>query len=85
MDSRVYGSISFVDGTSLKLTWEKQEGDPATFAGKVKKALEKDRFMFEADGGLMIIPVQNIKYIRISPGPTTLPKDMVIQGATIVG
>ncbi len=85
MGSQVSGATHFVDGTNLKLTWEGQESDPTTFIGKVRNAIEKDRFVFEADGDLMIIPVQNIKYFKISPGPKALPTDMVIQGASIVG
>ena len=85
MDNQVCGTIHFVDGTSLKLAWEKKEDDPTTIVGKVRKAIEKDRFIFEADGDLMIIPVQNIKYLRLTPVPEALPKDLVIQGASIVG
>jgi hypothetical protein len=84
MGNNVYGSIYFVDGTSLKLSWERQESDPSTFIGKVRNAIEKDRFIFETDGDLMIIPVQNIKYLKLSPSPKALPKDLVIKGASIV-
>ena len=52
---------------------------------KMRKAIEQDRFVFEADGDLLLIPVQNIKYLQITPLPQPLPKDIVIRGASIVG
>lgn len=85
MSDQVNGTIEFIDGTSLKLVWGRAEvGDPATFMSRVKKAVEKDRFMFEIGGDLMIIPVQSIKHIRLSPSPQAMPKDMMIPGASII-
>lgn len=86
MDQKVRGTIHFVDGTSLKLEWKRNdERDPVTIVSEVRRAIEKDRFIFETNGELILIPVQNIKYLNLSPTPKALPKDMIIQGATIVG
>jgi hypothetical protein len=84
MDTKVCGTLHFVDGTSLKLAWERKEDDPTEIITKVRKAIEKDRFIFEVDGDLILIPVQNIKYFRLTPVPKALPKDLVIRGASII-
>ena len=84
MGNQVCGTIHFVDGTSLKLAWEIKGNDPVTIISKLRKGIEKDRFIFETDGDLMIFPVQNIKYFRLTPAPEALPEDLVIPGASIV-
>jgi hypothetical protein len=50
----------------------------------VRKALEMDRFYFEVDGNLMIIPIQNVRYLSFSPLPAALPKDLIIRNASMV-
>ena len=86
MKNEVVVAIHYIDGTSLKLRFQANanEDDHLTMIAKVRKALEMDRFYFEADGNLMIIPIQNIKYLSFAPLPTALPKDLVIRSASIV-
>jgi hypothetical protein len=84
MKDTVYGTIYFMDKTSLSLRWPRQAGsDHIEIAAMVKKALEADRIMAEVDGSLLIIPVRNIKYIKVSPAPPKLPKGVLL-GAEIV-
>ncbi len=84
MKESVYGTIYFMDKTSISLKWPRQAGnDPIEIASTVKKALESERILAEVDGSLLIIPVRNIKYIKVSPAPPKLPKGVLL-GAEIV-
>jgi hypothetical protein len=70
--------IHFMDGSKIVFQYPKQAGeDPATIASNVRKALESDKIVLEAQGDLMIIPVRNIKYIQVSPAPDELPKGVL--------
>jgi hypothetical protein len=84
MKTKVVLSIHYIDGTILKVKWDENNDDPTTTIARVRKALEMDRFYFETDGNLMIIPLQNIRYLSFSPLPAALPKDLVIRNASIV-
>jgi hypothetical protein len=78
------GTIHFMDGTKLSLRWPRQAGTgEAIVAANIRKALEADRILAEIDGALLVIPVHNIKYIKISPSPKTLPHG-VFYGVEIV-
>ena len=83
MAENVQAIIHFIDGTSLKLAWPRQELEPLNIVKAVRKAIEADRLVLEAGGDLILVPVQNIKYIHVTPGPITLPKDGVIRNVTI--
>ena len=66
--------VHFMDGTKIVFRRRKDEGlDTATIAANVKKALDKDKIVVEADGSLIVIPVRNIKYIQVTPSPDALP------------
>jgi hypothetical protein len=72
-----------MDGTKISLSWPRVEGDPATIASKVRSALEGDRLKVDVGGHFLLIPIQSIKYIQLTPGPQVLP-DGVVKGAQIV-
>lgn len=84
MKTKIILSIHYIDGTILKLKWDENDDDASTKIARVRKALEMDRFYFEADGNLMIMPMQNIRHLSFSPMPAALPKDLVIRNASIV-
>ncbi|WP_455204111.1 hypothetical protein [Kaarinaea lacus] len=76
--------VYFNDGSHLIFEYPKQAGnDPATIAANVRKALEKDKLAAEVDGDLVVIPLQNVKYVRVSPAPDALPEG-IIKNVSIV-
>jgi hypothetical protein len=86
MAEDVQATIYFIDGTDLKLAWPRvEEINPLNLLSNVRKALEADRLVLDADGDLILVPVQNIKYIHVTPGPILLPKDGVIRNVSILG
>ena len=85
MPEKANAVIHFMDGTSIVIDYPKQAGnDPATIASSVKKALDSDKIVVEVDGSLLVIPLNNIKYVAITPLPDALPAG-VLRHAHISG
>jgi hypothetical protein len=84
MAEEVTTAIHFTDGTSLKFQHTRQAGeDWASMMTNLKKALEADKFAAEVGGDLIVIPTANIKYVRVSPAPSSLPHG-ILRDAKIV-
>jgi hypothetical protein len=79
----VHCTISFVDGTQLKLVWPRPEEPDVRLAGMLEKILTNESIAAEVEGRLMIIPVNNIKTMEVSPASEKLPA-MVIRDARMV-
>ena len=82
MDDKRGMIIHFMDGSKKLLEFPTQlaEGDAAA-AGKLKEALDSRHLVLEAEGALVLIPFENVKYIQVSPAPKKLPQG-VIRGAS---
>jgi hypothetical protein len=50
---------------------------------KFEDVLKKRYVMFEADGTLMLIPFENVKYIQLYPAPQKVPGHTYIKEATV--
>jgi hypothetical protein len=57
------------------------DADVATAAAKLKDALEARHLVIEAEGALIVIPFDNVKYLQVYPAPKKLPAG-VIRGAS---
>jgi len=73
--------IHFVDGSKKLLEFPKQVTDDASMAARLKEALEARHLVIEADGALVVIPFENIRYLQAYPAPKKLPS-YAIKGAT---
>jgi len=74
--------IHFVDGSKKLLEFPQQVADgDATMAARLKEALEARHLVIEADGALVIIPFENIRYLQAYPAPKKLPT-YAIKGAS---
>jgi hypothetical protein len=74
--------IHFADGSKKLLEFPQQIADnDAQQAAKIKEALESRHLVLEAEGALLVIPFENIKYLQIHPAPKKLPAG-VIRGAS---
>jgi len=74
--------IHFMDGTKKLLEFPQQIADSdAAAAAKMKEALESRHLILEAEGALLVIPFENIKYIQSYPAPKKLPSN-AIRGAS---
>lgn len=74
--------IHFMDGTKKVLEFPQQLADnDASAAAKIKEALEARHLVLEAEGALILIPLDNVKYLQVYPAPKKLPAG-VIRGAS---
>lgn len=76
-------TIHFTDSTKLSFEFPKQLTNPLTMAQKLSDMLKGESLVIEADGVLLLIPLNNVKYIQSTPPPEKLP-ETVIKGATII-
>ncbi len=76
-------SVFFLDGTKASFEYPQQAGhDQAAIVANVKKAIDSERLVLEADGDLIVIPMRSVKYVQVSPAPRHLPSG-VLRGAHV--
>jgi hypothetical protein len=64
----------FNDGGKASFRYPRQAGtDPATIANTVKRAIDSEKLVLEVDGDLLVIPMKSVKYVQVSPAPSSLP------------
>jgi hypothetical protein len=74
--------IHFMDGTRKVLEVPQQVADTdVAAAAKLKEALEARHLLIQAEGALVVIPFENVKYLQVYPAPKKLPAG-VIRGAS---
>jgi hypothetical protein len=74
--------IHFTDGTRKVLEFPQQlADDDASAAARIKEALEARHLVLEAEGALILIPFENVKYVQVYPAPKKLPAG-IIRGAS---
>ncbi len=76
-------TIHFTDGTKFSFDFPKQVPDDQMIASRIEKVLKHQYLMVEADGTVLMFPLNNIKYIQAYPAPAKIPDNM-IKGASIV-
>ena len=72
--------IHFVDGTKKLLEFPQQVAED-TMAARLEEALASRHLVVEADGALVVIPFENIRYLQAYPAPKKLPR-YAIKGAS---
>lgn len=73
MNDRRDLTIHFIDGSKMSLAFPKQAGNPNAILVKLNDALAARHLLVEADGALLMIPFENIKYVQSYPAPDGLP------------
>ena len=74
--------IHFSDGTKKVLEFPQQVADSdANAAARIKEALDARHLTLEAEGALIVVPLENVKYLQVYPAPRKLPPG-VIRGAS---
>jgi len=73
--------IHFIDGSKKLLEFPQQADDDASLAVRLKEALEARHLVVEADGALVVIPFDSIRYLQAYPAPRKLPKYAIRGGS----
>ena len=70
-------TIHYMDGSSMKIDFPVQTPSESAQVIKLKEALAARHLVVEADGALLIVPFENIKYIQAYPAPAKLPENAI--------
>jgi len=74
--------IHFNDGSKKLFEFPTPVPDSdANLTARLEEALDARHLVLEADGSLVVIPVENIKYLQSFPAPAKLPA-YAIKGVT---
>ena len=76
-------TVHYTDGTEQRFEYARAKED-ANLAALIQEALESNQLVIELQDRMLVIPMQSIKTIEISPPPAKLPK-FVIRNAMLVG
>ena len=69
-------TISYTDGTVQRFEYYRAE-DLVNLVGLIEDILNSNQLAIEADGTMLIIPMQNIKTIEVSPSPEKMPRYVI--------
>jgi hypothetical protein len=75
-------TIHFNDGTSLTIEFPEQAANEYARTIMQEEILKRRMLTVEAEGALLYIPFENIKYLTVFPAPEQAPK-FAIRGASI--
>ena len=76
-------TIHFNNGTKMDVTFPTQiKNSTAAVLESMKRAMESDKLVIEAEGKLVIIPWGSIKHVEMTPAPPAVPFGS-IKGARI--
>ena len=75
-------TIHFNDGTSLTIEFPEQAANEYARTIMEQEILKRRILSVEAEGALLYIPFENIKYMTLFPAPGEAPK-FAIRGASI--
>jgi hypothetical protein len=70
-------TIHYMDGSQMKLEFPVQAPNESAQVIKLRELLAARHVVVEADGALLIIPMENIKYIQAYPAPAKLPESVI--------
>lgn len=74
--------IHFTDGSKKVLEFPQQiADDDVAGVARMKDALEARHIVIQAEGALIVIPFENVKYLQLYPAPKKLPAG-VVKGAS---
>ena len=75
-------TIHFMDGSKMALSFPKQVKSEETVSVRLEKILDRATLLIEADGALLVFPLNNVKYLQVYPAPPKLP-DYAIKDASV--
>ena len=65
--------IHYTDGSKMLVEYIREE-EVSSIATRIEKAIESNEVLIELEDRLLVVPLNNLKYIEITPAPPKLPK-----------
>ena len=78
-------TIHFNDGTSLAFSFPQQTDNAYAAAVAIEELMKRRILTLEADGALVVVPFENVKYISAYPAAGGKQLKHLIRGAAIAG
>ena len=78
-------TVHFNDGSKLSLSFPEQTQNKTAAMLKLENVLKERYAMFEAEGTLLVIPFENVKYLQLYPAPENVVGHTYIKGASVIG
>ena len=73
-DNKRFCNINFLDGESMRFTYEPAHPDEyRSMSLAIEEMSKSNKLIFNIDDRLVIVPINNVRSIEISPSPTNLP------------
>lgn len=66
-------TLTFTDGQVQQFAFTERQGDETQMVSRIKHIIESNCLMLELEDRLLMLPMQNIRAIEISPPPAKLP------------
>ena len=77
-DKKRFCNINFVDGESLRFTYEPAHPDEyMSMSLAIEEMSKSNKLIFNIEDRLVIVPMNNVRSIEISPSPTNLPTTVI--------
>jgi hypothetical protein len=77
-------TVVFTDGSKMSLNFPRQSANDVAAGLKIDDVLKKRYVLLEADGTLLMIPFENVRYFQLYPAPKTIPHQTYIKGASVL-
>ena len=77
-DNKRFCNINFVDGESMRFTYEPAHPDEyRSISLAIEEMSQSNKLIFNIDDRLVIVPLNNVRSVEISPSPTNLPMTVI--------
>lgn len=76
-------TVHYTDGTEQRFEYTRAKED-VNLAAVVQEALKSSQLVIELQDKMLVIPMQSIKTIEVSPPPSKLPR-FVLRNAVLLG
>ena len=77
-ENKRFCKINFVDGESTRFIYEPVRADePSSIGQAIQELSQTNNLIFYVEGKLVIIPMNNVRSIEISPSPANLPQSII--------
>ena len=71
-------NINFVDGESMRFIYDPVNEDETSSIGRAIQEMSKtNNLVFHLEGKLIVVPMNNVRSIEISPSPVNLPRSII--------
>jgi hypothetical protein len=77
-ENKRFCKINFIDGESTRFIYEPvRKDETSSIAQAIQELSKNNNLIFQVEGKLIIIPMNNVRSIEISPSPVNLPQTII--------